>query len=446
MARISKPFVVQRRKDSQTFVLTLTVSSGLPRAVYQSWSRRSFTNFPDALAMYRRPGSKSFAERGAIALIEYLKKEADPRKADLASDDPLVGDWLRKFIVFEGNPRSARITAKNRPYSPTTIRAYRSGFNAYLKNDPLMKRHIRDLEQTDMLEFMSRIGEIRVCLPKKPGAVSDRNRQGHKMAGTRTFEHVIKFVRMAFREYGKTHPRWLNPFQSIDAPIAAESNPRDILTDAEVIKLFSSEGAFKDKMEKAVCAAMYWAGLRRSEIFALRPEHLDWKTPKIRVENAWKCFGLKDREMGDPKWHKKREVSFPIQLQEAIRELWEEQGQHEFVFAWKKGVIKRHHISMAECDIPGPSWVKGRLKKWIARAGIDVSGRNIVPHSARHSLATILEQENVPLRYIQDLLGHSDYKTTKGYLHSVEGTLAKVGNRISNHKAETPEEGTVQTG
>jgi integrase len=184
----------------------------------------------------------------------------------------------------------------------------------------------------------------------------------------------------------------------------------------------------------------YWAGLRRSEIFALRPKNLDWKTPKIRIENAWKNFGSEDREMGDPKWHKKREVPFPVQLQEAIRELWNEQGKHEFVFAWKKGFRKRHCLPMTECDIPGPGWAKGRLQKWIARAGIDVSGRHIVPHSARHSLASLLEKENVPLRYIQDLLGHSDYQTTKGYLHSVEGTLAKVGSRISGYKAETEAE------
>jgi integrase len=200
------------------------------------------------------------------------------------------------------------------------------------------------------------------------------------------------------------------------------------------MKLFSSD-AFPSKMEKAVCSAIYWAGLRRGEIFALAPENLDWKSPKIRIERGWKNFGSKDREIGDPKCHKKREVPFPIQLQEAIRELWEEQGQHEFVFAWRKGAVKRHRLSMAECDIPGPSWIRGRLKKWLAKAGINTAGRNIVPHSARHSLATILEQENISLRHIQDLLGHSDYMTTKGYLHTIEGTLERIGNRISGRQA-----------
>jgi integrase len=370
-----------------------------------------------------------------MALIEYLKKESDPQKIELPSDDPLVGDWLKKFTAFEGNPRSARLTAQNRPYSPGTIKMYGDHYNLHLKNDPLMRRHIRDLEQTDMLEFMSRIGEIKIEVHQKKGQGKKNHKR--KMAGTRTFEIVIKFVRMAFTEYGKTHPRWLNPFQSIDAPKTAESNPRDILTEEEVGNLFSSELTFIDKMEKAVCAAMYWAGLRRSEIFALRPENLDWRTPIIRIENAWKNFGSSDREMGDPKWHKVREVVFPVQLQDAICELWEEQGKHEFVFAWKKDFHKGHHLSMAECDIPGPGWAKGRMKKWIARTGIDISGRTIVPHSARHSLATILEDENVPLRHIQNLLGHSSLQTTKKwYLHTVEGTLTKIGNKINNHNSK----------
>jgi site-specific recombinase XerC len=426
MARIAEPYVVQKRNDTETFIVTLNVASGLPRPVYKAWNRRSFTKLPDALAMYRSPSSKAAAKRGARALIEYLKKEAAQKKFDPSADSFLVGEWLEKFTAFEGNPRSARITGKNRPYSPATVKGYRSNFNLYLRRAPLMRKRIGDLEQTDMLELMSRIGEIKVGASRKKDP--QKKNAGYKMAGTRTFEIVIKFVRMAFREYGMTHPRWLNPFQGIETP-TTEENPRDILDNEETLKLFSPDaGAFKDAMEKAVCAAMYWAGLRRAEIFALRPGNLDWnwKNPVIHVESAWKNFGSSDREIGDPKWHKKRGVPFPAQLQAAIKELWDEQGTHEFVFAWRKGFKKGHCLSMAECDIPGPKWGNGRMKKWIARAGINVSGRRIVPHSARHSLATILELENVPLRHIQDLLGHSDYKTTKGYLHTIEGTLAKI--------------------
>jgi integrase len=290
-----------------------------------------------------------------------------------------------------------------------------------------------------MLAFMGRMGNIRIGLPKKQDETKTPTqiaKQGYPMAGTRTYEILIKFVRMTFKEYGKTHPRWLNPFQGIDAPQPVDGKPRDILADDEVIDLFNAD-TFDDSLEEAVCAAMFWGGLRRSEIFALRPKNLDWKTPKIKVENAWKNFDSVSRELGDPKWHKKREIPFPPQLQNAIRELWKNTPNPPkdsrksvkaeggpFVFAFADG------------SIPGPSWIRARLPKWIDRAKIDTEGRNIVPHSARHSLASTLESEGVPLRYIQDLLGHSDYKTTKGYLHSIEGTIKKIGDKIGKRTTD----------
>ncbi|MDR1444267.1 MAG: tyrosine-type recombinase/integrase [Treponema sp.] len=50
--------------------------------------------------------------------------------------------------------------------------------------------------------------------------------------------------------------------------------------------------------------------------------------------------------------------------------------------------------------------MRDHLPKWMARAKINPAGRQVVSHSARHSLASILEAEGVPLRYIQDMLGH----------------------------------------
>jgi integrase/recombinase XerD len=171
-------------------------------------------------------------------------------------------------------------------------------------------------------------------------------------------------------------------------------------------------------MESAICAAMFLAGLRRSEIFSLRPEDLDWHTPKINVRSAWQNFDKKNRKIGPTKGKKDREAPFDKILQEAIRNLWKENGRHEFVFSFKDGTT------------PGPSWIRGRFKKWLARAKIETNGRNIVPHSSRHSLASILEERGVSLRYIQDLLGHSDLATTRIYLHSTVKTIRDIGRKI----------------
>jgi integrase len=60
---------------------------------------------------------------------------------------------------------------------------------------------------------------------------------------------------------------------------------RDFIEKWEMVKLFAP-GVIADPLQKAVCAAMFWAGLRRSEIFGLKPEDLDWQAAMIRVRNA----------------------------------------------------------------------------------------------------------------------------------------------------------------
>ena len=57
--------------------------------------------------------------------------------------------------------------------------------------------------------------------------------------------------------------------------------------------------------------------------------------------------------------------------------------------------------------------VRFMIKKYIQKLNIDA---NITPHMFRHSLATMLLENEVDLRYIQDLLGHSSINTTQIYL------------------------------
>jgi integrase len=186
-----------------------------------------------------------------------------------------------------------------------------------------------------------------------------------------------------------------------------------------MIALFSP-GVMRDTIELAICAAMFLSGLRRAEIFALKPEDLDWHTPKITVRRTWQSFDKKTRELGPPKGKREREAPFDEVLQNAIEKLWAENGKHEFVFSYKNG------------KTPGPSWIRGRFMTWLDRAGIKLNGRKIVPHSSRHSLASLLEERGSSLRYIQELLGHSDLKTTKIYLHSTDKTIRDIGKKIDD--------------
>jgi integrase/recombinase XerD len=67
---------------------------------------------------------------------------------------------------------------------------------------------------------------------------------------------------------------------------------------------------------------------------------------------------------------------------------------------------------------PTPRTIQRRLKKYGRNAGVDVS-----PHKLRHTLATRLLNQGMPIHSLRKLLGHKHLNTTQAYARIYDQTL-----------------------
>jgi integrase/recombinase XerD len=142
----------------------------------------------------------------------------------------------------------------------------------------------------------------------------------------------------------------------------------------------------------AIIELLFATGLRVSELCSLNAQHIDFGNGSIRIMGK----GAKERvlQVGNP------------EVLAILQRYAEENGAH----IRRNGYFFLNRLSSRLSE----QSVRFLIKRLCAKAGV---GRNITPHMFRHSFATLLLEEDVDIRYIQRMLGHSSILTTQIYTH-----------------------------
>lgn len=202
-----------------------------------------------------------------------------------------------------------------------------------------------------------------------------------------------------------------NPAELLDGPKLPRVLP-NVLTRQEVLSLIDAPDTRTrlGRRDHAMLELMYASGLRVSELVHLRPLDIDLQSGVVRV------FGKGRKERLVP-MHA-RAVAVMDDYLRSVRP--EFMPQESVVFLNRSGMgLTRQAV-----------W------KLIRRYALEARiGRDISPHTMRHTFATHLLEGGADLRTVQMLLGHSDLAATEFYTHVRSDLLEDVYRRCHPRNA-----------
>lgn len=184
-----------------------------------------------------------------------------------------------------------------------------------------------------------------------------------------------------------------NVVSDVDKMKLAKKPPR-FLSQTEIKKLIdAAEGSH---IQPIIVTAIH-TGMRKSELLNLKWSDIDFDQKTITIQPK-------------PDWHtknyKSRVLKMTPVLDKVLRQHKEQQErigyQSEYAFTYEGKRIK---------------WgVDMGLKTIKKKAGLE----NITLHTLRHTFASQLVMAGVPLRDVQELMGHQSFETTLQYAHLSE--------------------------
>lgn len=169
------------------------------------------------------------------------------------------------------------------------------------------------------------------------------------------------------------------------------------------------------KRDRAILETLFSTGLRVSELCALNKDEVDLDRGEFSVRG---------------KGGKLRLVFLSDRARKAIDDFVDSRTDVDealFIRIPKNESFKNY----GELRLT-PRSVQRIIGKYAKIAGI--IGKNVSPHSLRHSFATDLLRNGADIRSVQALLGHSSVTTTQIYTHVTDKQLREVHSKYHDKK------------
>lgn len=198
-----------------------------------------------------------------------------------------------------------------------------------------------------------------------------------------------------------------NVARAVQAPTVPIRLP-EWLTRAEVEALADALRKAGRESDAVLAEFMAWTGLRWGEAVALRGDDIDWLRRRVKVNHTLTQHGKdKPHPKNSPSI---REVPVPPRVLKMMSALLAGREPGARIFVTQNGR-----------DLTGANW-RDDVAVICKKAGVKYAS----PHKLRHTAASWLAQDGVPLYDIKDLLGHGSIKTTERYSHLQPGKSKAV--------------------
>lgn len=253
----------------------------------------------------------------------------------------------------------------------------------------------------DIVQFQQLVEKMDGCLTKNN--LSQYATYLHKTYKPKTIKRKIACIRAFFHWMEYEEILQENPFSKINLKFhEPKTLPQTITLDmiGTLLQAAYQEAIYNENSSKqntclrniAVLELLFASGMRVSELCSLKVEDVNLTNGQVRIWGK----GAKERII-------------TITNSDVLMAL------QNYKVAFSQEIESTGYLFVNRIDNRlSEQSVRTIINNYAERANIH---RHLTPHMFRHSFATLLLEEDIDIRYIQQILGHSSITTTQIYTH-----------------------------